>query len=134
VTKTWGWPVWRALPLAAAFLFVDLAFFSSTATKFVEGGWFPLLMATSVFTVMTTWHTGRRYLAKAMADAVFPLDLFLADLARNKPVRVRGTAVFMASNASGVPPVLLHHFKHSQTLHEQVVLLTVQGLHVPEAH
>jgi KUP system potassium uptake protein len=134
VTKTWGWPAWRAAPLVAAFLFVDAAFFASTATKLLDGGWFPLLLASSVFTVMTTWHTGRRYLGQAMADAVFPLDLFLADLAGRKPVRVRGTAVFMASNANGVPPVLLHHFKHSQTLHEQVILLTVVGLHVPEAH
>src|SRR5262249_28452615 len=35
-------------------------------------------------------------------------------------------------NANGVPPVLLHHFKHNQCLHEQVVLLTVIGMHVPE--
>jgi KUP system potassium uptake protein len=134
VTRTWKWPVWRAAPLAAAFLLVDLAFFSATSTKLVEGGWFPLLLASSVFTVMTTWHTGRRYLAQAMADAAFPLDLFLQDLKTQRPLRVKGTAVFMASNANGVPPVLLHHFKHSQALHERVLLLTVQGLHVPEAH
>ena len=30
----------------------------------------------------------------------------------------------MASNPNGTPPVLLHHFKHNQVLHEQVVLLS----------
>jgi KUP system potassium uptake protein len=134
VTRAWKWPVWRAAPLAAAFLAVDLAFFASTATKFVEGGWFPVLLASSVFIVMVTWQTGRRYLAQAMASAMFPLDMFLRDLAETKPPRVRGTAVFMSSNADGVPPVLLHHFKHNQLLHEQVVLLTVVGLHVPHGH
>jgi KUP system potassium uptake protein len=134
VTKTWRWPLWRAIPLCAAFLVVDVAFFAATSTKLLEGGWFPLLLASAVFVVMTTWHTGRRYLAQSMADAAFPMDLFLKDLAEHKPVRVKGTAVFMASNANGVPPVLLHYLKHSQTLHEQVVLLTVIGLHVPEAH
>jgi KUP system potassium uptake protein len=134
VTRTWKWSVWRALPLCAAFLLVDVAFFVATSAKILEGGWFPILLASAVFVVMTTWQTGRRYLAKSLADAAFPMDLFLKDLADRKPVRVKGTAVFMASSANGVPPVLLHYLKHSQTLHEQVVLLTVIGLHVPEAH
>ena len=37
----------------------------------------------------------------------------------------------MTANPDGVPPVLLHHFKHNQCLHEQVVLLRVAALHVP---
>lgn len=131
-TKTWGWPVWKAGPLAAAFLIVDLAFFGSTAVKFLEGGWFPVLMATGIFVVMTTWNTGRRYLAEVLTAAMLPLDVFLTDVKDTKPWRVKGTAVFMASNANGVPAILLHHFKHNQVLHERMVLLTVLGLHVPE--
>jgi KUP system potassium uptake protein len=130
--KTWHWPIWRAAPLAAFFLVVDLGFFAASATKIVDGGWFPLLLGTLIYTVMTTWKTGRRHLALRMADAMFPLDTFLADLAERRPARVRGTAVFMTANADGVPPVLLHHFKHNQCLHEQVVLLRVASLHVPE--
>jgi len=131
-TRTWGWPVWKAAPLAGAFLLVDLAFFCSTAVKFPDGGWFPILMALGIFAIMTTWHTGRRYLAEALSGAMMPLDLFLDDLRTTKPTRVRGNAVFMASNPNGVPVILLHHFKHNQVLHDQVVLLTVVGLHVPE--
>jgi KUP system potassium uptake protein len=131
-THIWKWPIWKAAPLAGAFLAVDLSFFAATAVKFMDGGWFPILMAGGVFTVMTTWNTGRRYLARVLADAMLPLDLFLEDVERMRPHRVRGTAVFMASNPHGVPPILLHHFKHNQVIHEQLVLLTVLGLHVPE--
>ena len=134
LTRTWKWPVWRAAPLAASFLLVDLAFFSATSTKLLEGGWFPLLLASIVFIVMTTWHTGRRYLAQSLADSAFPLDLFLKDLATSHVLRVKGTAVFMASSGNGVPPVLLHYVKHAQSLHETVVLLTVVGTHAPEVH
>jgi KUP system potassium uptake protein len=131
-TKTWGWPVWKAAPLAGLFLVVDLAFFGSSAVKFMEGGWFPVLMATGIYIVMMTWNTGRHFLATAMAEAFLPLQVFLDDVADTKPIRVRGTAVFMASNPHGVPPILLHHFKHNQSLHEQVVLLTVLSIHIPE--
>jgi KUP system potassium uptake protein len=57
--------------------------------------------------------------------------LFLSSLKEERPPRVKGTAVFMTSNP-GVPPSLVHYFKHSKTLHETVVLLTVQTKHVPE--
>jgi len=129
--ERWKWPLWKAAPLAFAFLAVDFTFFASTATKVLEGGWFPILMATVIYTVMTTWATGRRYLGAALADAMLPLDLFMQEVGRSPPLRVRGAAVFMASNAQGVPPILLHHFKHNQCLHTNVVLLTVEGLHVP---
>ncbi len=130
--QIFGWPTWRAALLAAAFLAVDLGFFASTAVKFLDGGWFPLVMAGGIFVVMTTWATGRRYLGAMLAEAMLPLDLFIADVETVKPHRVRGTAVFMASNPNGVPPILLHHFKHNQVLHEQLIFLTVLAMHVPE--
>lgn len=131
-TRTWGWSPWKAGPLAAAFLAMDLSFFCSTAVKLPDGGWFPIVMAIGIYTVMTTWNTGRQYLSQFLAEVMLPLDLFIEDVKNLKPYRVRGTAVFMASNANGVPPLLLHHFKHNQVLHDQVVLLTVVGFHVPE--
>jgi KUP system potassium uptake protein len=61
-----------------------------------------------------------------------PLDLFLGDVARRKPQRVSGTAVFMTSAPEGVPVVLLHHLKHNKVLHEQVILMSVITQEVPE--
>ncbi|MGK4006620.1 potassium transporter Kup [Sorangium sp. So ce1036] len=130
--ETWGWPAWRSLPLAGLFLTVDLAFFAANSAKLFHGGWVPIVMGAATFTVMTTWKTGRRYLAEAIKSAILPLDLFLEDVKRMRPHRVRGTAVFMASNPEGTPPILLHHVKHNQALHEQVVLLSIQVLKVPE--
>jgi K+ transporter len=61
-----------------------------------------------------------------------PIDLFLDDVAKNKPVRVPGTAVFMTSDPDGAPLVLLHHLKHNKVLHEHVILLSVLSANVPE--
>ena len=132
VTKAWGWSRWKAGALALSFLVVDVAFFSANAAKFVDGGWFPIAVAAAIFAVMTTWKRGRSELAEKFRSSMLPLDAFLADLALTKPHRVRGTAVFMASSAVGTPPALLHHFKHNQTLHEKLVLLTVEGAPIPE--
>lgn len=132
VTRTWGWSPIKAGALAGLFLVFDLAFFGANAAKFVDGGWFPLAIGLAIFAVMTTWKRGRRELADKFRATMLPLEVFLSDPELTKALRVRGTAVFMASSAVGTPPALLHHFKHSQSLHEQIVLLTVESVAVPE--
>jgi len=131
LTKTWDWSSWKAIPLISLFLFFDFAFFGSNLFKFLDGGWFPIAIALVIVVCMTTWNRGRRELSIRIASSVLPLDLFLKDIEFQKPHRVSGTAVFMSSLADGSPPVLLHHFKHNQVLHKQVVLLSIQVGDVP---
>jgi KUP system potassium uptake protein len=128
---TWRWSLWRAVPLVGIFLCFDLAFFGSNLMKFFGGGWLPVAIAASIFTVMTTWKRGRALLARDIADRMLSADLFLTDLEQNPPHRVPGTAVFMSSTPQGIPIVLLHHWKHNQVLHDAVVLLSVVSETVP---
>ena len=132
LTRTWGWPRWRAGLVVGLFLFFDVAFFGANALKFFQGGWFPVGVALAIFVVMTTWKRGRALLATHLSGRLLPLDAFLDDLDQVKPHRVHGTAVFMTSSPDGVPLVLLHHFKHNQVLHKSVVLLSILSEHVPE--
>jgi KUP system potassium uptake protein len=132
LTKTWHWPLWRALPLVAVFLSFDIPFFAANAMKFFSGGWFPMAIGLALFLVMTTWKTGRALLGRTLASRLLPIDVFLADVDAHKPHRVPGTAVFMSSNPNGVPIVLLHHWKHNQVLHKTIVLLSVITETVPE--
>jgi KUP system potassium uptake protein len=80
---------------------------------------------------MSTWKLGRLALGQLLRRSTLPTELFLSDIKRKEPVRVSGTAVFMTSDADGIPPVLLHHLKHNKVLHEQVVLLSVVSKPVP---
>jgi KUP system potassium uptake protein len=127
----WKWAWWRVGALAAAFLVVDLAFWGANLEKIPHGGWFPLVVAAVIFTLMTTWKRGRQILSTRMHATTLPFDLFLADLERNPPARVPGTAVFMYGNADGTPPALLHNLVHNKVLHERVVLLTVETQEIP---
>jgi KUP system potassium uptake protein len=128
----WQWPIWRVTALAAGFLVVDVAFFSANVTKIAAGGWVPLALAAAIFTLMTTWKTGRAILGALLRQGALPIDLLLEDVARRRPVRVRGTAVFMTSGTDGAPVVLLHHLKHNKVLHDEVVLLSIQSAEVPD--
>jgi len=132
VREKWQWGMAKSVALCGLFLFIDLLFFSANTVKITEGGWVPLGIASLVFTVMVTWKRGRVELGKAIAMTTLPLTVFLEDMTRTKPQRVKGTAVFMTSNPDAAPPVLLHHFKHNKVLHEQVVCLSILTHHVPD--
>jgi KUP system potassium uptake protein len=130
--ERWGVRRVLALPVAGAFLGVDLAFFAANAVKIADGGWFPLVLALAIFTLMTTWKRGREILGAKLRAASMDLQGLLGSLkGDHPPKRVPGTAVFMTGSPEGAPPALLHNLKHNKVLHEQVVLLTILSQEVP---
>jgi KUP system potassium uptake protein len=129
--ERWKWPIWATLGFTGFFLAIDLAFWGANIVKIPHGGWFPLVVGAGVFTLMSTWKTGRRILAARLQEGTLPLDLFLADVGRHAMPRVPGTAVFMYGNRTGTPPALLHSVKHYKVLHDQVVLLSIETQEVP---
>ncbi len=129
--RRWSYSQPKALAFLIPFLMIDLAFFSANAVKILDGGWFPLAIGVVVFAVMTTWWRGRIELAQLMDSSVMADEVFLADVAATRPPRVRGTAVFMSSTPGGIPNVLMHHMKHNQVLHDQVVLFSLSTLNIP---
>ena len=130
-SERWHWSRLKVAGIVGVFLAIDLAFLGANLFKIPNGGWFPLVAGLAIFTVMTTWKSGRRAVASLLLSSARPLDEFLTEIERNPPVRVRGTAVFMSGNAAGTPPALTHNLKHNQVLHEQVVLLTARTPSIP---
>ena len=121
----WRWPLWKALPLVAVFIVVDMAYLGANLIKVPDGGWFPLLVGLVIFTLLTTWARGRKLMRDRMSEVALPIEIF-AKSANNSAVRVPGTAIFMAASTAGVPSALLHNIKHNKVLHERVVILTVE--------
>ena len=129
--RRWHWPAAAALPIAAFFITIDLAFFGANMLKIAHGGWFPLLVSAAILFLMLTWRKGRRVLRSRLGEICIPLDAFLSELKSQNIRRVPGTAVYMSGNRFGTPLALLHNLKHNKVLHEQVVLLTVRTEEVP---
>jgi KUP system potassium uptake protein len=127
----WGYPLALCIAATGFFIVVDVAFFSSALLKVAEGGWFPLALGAIVFIVMTTWRRGRVLAIAAQQRTSIPLAPFLESLSAHPPIRVPGTAVFMAGDPEGVPNALLHNLKHFKVLHERVVFLTVVTRNIP---
>jgi KUP system potassium uptake protein len=129
--ELWGWSLAASLAFTAFFLVIDLAFFGANIIKVAHGGWFPLLVAGAIYTVMTTWRRGRRVLSDRIEKEAMSDELFVMSLLRRPPPRVPGTAVFMDRTRGKIPLALLHNLKHNKVLHFQVILLSVVTEEVP---
>ena len=119
----WNWSVPAVVALAAAFLIMDLGFWTAGITKIPSGGWFPLVIAAGVFTIMTTWKTGRGILAERLAQSALPLAKLPERIASTQPLRVPGTAVYLTRDPTLVPNALLLNLHHNKILHERIVFL-----------
>jgi KUP system potassium uptake protein len=134
-TERWGWPPAIAYAVTGIFLTIDLAFFGANALKITHGGWLPLVIGWFLFTLMTTWKTGRQLVATRLTARAIPIEEFLAEVERTRAARVPGTAVFMTAQPRGTPPALAHNLRYNKVLHEHVVTLMVMTRpvpHVPE--
>ncbi len=134
--KRWKWGLPLALLFAGPYLLIDLAFWGANLTKVPHGGWFPLVVGVAIFTLFTTWRTGRRILSSRLETHTRPLDPFLEEIDRTSPERVPGTAVFLFTKLNRVPPALLQNLRHNRILHDRIFIVyvhTAEVAHVPSS-
>jgi len=127
----WHWSLPAAALLCGAFLVMDLAFFGANLSKIADGGWFPLALGAVLFLLMTTWKRGKQMLQTRLDADAMPLASFIDNIANSGVAIVPGTAVFLTPQPATVPHALLHSLKHYKSLHERVLILTVNTLDVP---
>ena len=131
IRHAWKYPLWLCLAATGFFFVVDLAFWGSNLLKFLDGGWFPLLIGGAIFTLMVTWKDGRRILNEKLRSDALELPAFLDAVFISPPNRVEGTAVFLTAEPGTVPNALLHNLKHNKVLHENNLFVTVRNHEVP---
>ena len=128
---TWGWSRWTAGGLLALFLLFDIPFLLANLHKFFDGGYVPMLIAVVLITGMLIWSQGRTSLVEKYANRYPTFEQTRPIIDRWLATRVPGTAVFVSPSADHVAPILVHHVQRSRSLHETVILLTVETPPVP---
>ena len=127
----WRWNRALAMTIFAVLFITSMTFFSATAVKFLDGGWFPATIGLAIFTILMTWKRGKELVYSRAEGTNLPLVPFMESLLAHPPVRVEGTAMFMHSDLDNVPNSLLHNLKHNRVLHERVVFLSIHTEDVP---
>lgn len=125
--KTVGFAAMVILP----FIFIEIAFFSSSLLKIFDGGIVPLLFGIYFVLLIITWVKGTEYLvSKSQAQAIALVDL-AEMLERDPPHIVDGTAIFLTSDPEHAPETMMQNLKHNQVIHRQNIILTISIAQIP---
>jgi len=127
--QVWKWNVLLALSVCIGFLVVDLAFFSANIIKIWDGGWFPLIIAICILTLMTTWRSGRVLLEARVDERRTSFE----ELKKRRALvtRVSGTGVFLERDPMDVPPTVMRIQRHLNVMFDRVIILSIQTERVP---
>ncbi len=122
-----GWSKTKAWLICGPLLAIDSVFLGANLFKIPDGGWFPLVVGIVVFTLLTTWKTGRAVVAKRLRRGAVPLVDYIKSVTGGKsPVtRVAGTGVFLFSEPGIVPPAMQANVRHNRVLHERVYVVSI---------
>jgi KUP system potassium uptake protein len=129
----WGASKRKLAPVAVLFLTVEVAFFSSNIAKVEHGAWLSLAIGLVISIVMINWRRGQVIVTRNRVAQEGPLNEFLDGLAAKQPlvVRVPGVAVFLCRGSDTTPLALRADVEHTHSLHEKVVIVSVDTVSIP---
>ncbi len=129
----WRTPRRKLVPVALLFLTVEVAFFSANIAKVEHGAWLPLVIGAVISLVMINWRRGQTVVTAQRRAQEGSLNDFLDTLPDQEPplVRIPGVGVFMNPSKDTTPLALRAEVEHTHTLHEKVVIVSVDTVSVP---
>jgi KUP system potassium uptake protein len=130
--ERWGWSPVQRMALLFLFLVFDLGFLAANLLKFGHGGYVPVLVAVAISGLMLTWAVGRSNLAEYYRGRSESWEAFTQRLDHDGILRSDTLGVFMASDANGVPAMVLHQAERIRAVPARALLMTVRFERVPQ--
>ncbi|XP_047308923.1 potassium transporter 10-like [Impatiens glandulifera] len=126
----WCWHWILVILFTVLSLLIEGSFFSAVLFKMDQGGWIPLVIATTFFIIMYAWHYGtlKRYEFEMHSKVSMGWVLGLGPSLGL--VRVPGIGLVYTELASGVPRIFSHLITNLPAMHTVVIFVCVKYLPV----
>ena len=126
----WRLPLWVVIPGFLVFLCIDGAFFLANLTKFDHGGWFPLVAASLIFSVLAIWRWGSLRLQRELADFSVPMSDLREVVSAPGVVRTGDTTVFVTVE-EGLPYALIQQARLLHVVSSRILILRMRTAEIP---
>nr|WP_241699755.1 potassium transporter Kup [Tabrizicola sp. SY72] len=124
--RAWKWPLALAIAVVGPLMALELVFLGANALKVFDGGYIPILIASTMVLLMWSWLRGSAHVLTQARRGAVTIEQLAAMLAKSsRLVNVPGTAVFLTSDPEMAPAALTHNIKHNQVLHAQNLIVGV---------
>ena len=134
IRRKWRWPLPAALGLVGLFTVIDLIFLQANATKFVDGGWFPLVVGAALASLMLIWRSGAIEVQRRLEEMTIPFDKFIEEIDDQVITRIPGCAVVFTRAERHTSPLLVQQVRHNRVLHENIILMAIEPVGRPVVH
>ena len=131
LSRAWKWPIPVVAGIIAPILLVELLFLAANLLKLIDGGYVPVMIASTMCLLIWSWVRGTHHVKRKASDSAISLVKLIAMLDKSKPMSVPGTAVFLTQDPDTAPSALLHNLKHNRVLHGQNFIVTVKVANIP---
>jgi KUP system potassium uptake protein len=133
VFKTlWKWGIVRLVVIILPIAALEVALLGANLTKFSDGGYLPISVATVLAICMWTWVAGARSVQQKSNESSVALEVLIDSLEKSKRLaHTQGTAVFLTAEPVVAPPALLHNLKHNGVLHAKNYVVSVRTANRP---
>lgn len=131
IKSVWKLNIYVVSSILILLFSIDLIFLISNISKFMQGGWFPVLIAGGSFLILMTWYSGQKIIRSRSLSEGIELEKFVTEKIKPTNLRVDGLAVFLADNPKYVPSALLNNFKQNGVLHEYIISLKISIWDIP---
>ncbi len=129
--EIWNWSLAKSAAVAGVFLCIDVAFFLANLVKIADGGYVPLLLAGTVYSLMFIWHRGSLAVAQRLNEQSIPIETFMKSIEDRHIPRVPGTGIFLTRTQNDTPPVMTWHVQQNRSLHAQLLVVSATVESVP---
>jgi KUP system potassium uptake protein len=136
--QIWGWRPNRAAALFGLFFCVDATFLVANSLKLFQGGYMPLTIGVSMFTVMATWSWGRTLTSEAYRAASSSKMADIIRAFKRSKSRLDQTVVLMTpptvaitSEGDEVPAILEIYWRKTGIFPRRLILMQIDRVTAP---
>ncbi|KAL5538798.1 hypothetical protein UlMin_044623 [Ulmus minor] len=124
----WKTSIWLIALFFVVFLSLEVVYMSAVISKFIEGGFLPLVFALFLSLVMGVWHYIHK--KKYMFELTNKVSSdYIKNLATNSNInRIPGMAFLYSELVQGIPPIFPHFITQIPSIHSVLVFVSIKPI------
>ncbi|KAM0869977.1 hypothetical protein ACQ4PT_040335 [Festuca glaucescens] len=124
----WQWHILLVALCFGVFFSIEGIYMTSLLYKVLQGGWVPFVITAFFLSITTSWTYGRRKKNEYEAANLVDRQEFLKIVTMSS--KVPGICIFCTDLMNGIPPIVRHYVRHTGSIREVTVFVTVRILPV----
>lgn len=130
--RVFKWQPFFVYGVFSLFIGIDCVFLYANSLKLISGGWFPLLVSSTVFFVMYVWDKQYSHMNEKIYKYSVGFNKFFDEYEIASIQRVAGTGIFLSQDANHAPLSIIKHIEHNKCLPKKVIILSIISHMVPK--